>query len=267
MWNITKSIVYQFRRDILMYCTVFLSCGLIVMMLSGYIVPISENESGAEFFADAAAFMTFSLVSPLILFVTRIMGWDFNDKTINYEIAVGHSRSQVYFARVIWSLVIGVVSGVVILTAPNIIIGVKNGWGENMPLSAAVLRYILAVLPVFRMVCEIILITVLVKNCYVGMIFSFLYFEITSTVFDIILNFNHRNNEHSLYNAIFSMASLNDVLTVSNYKLGFVNGEDIELYETALSPEYIVTISLASLTVGALCIWLGWLNFKKSDLK
>ena len=63
----------------------------------------------------------------------------------------------------------------------------------------------------------------------------------------------------------FSLPNAVKLMYLDNSYLGFVNGEDVYMYETALEPWYIIATVLASVAVSALCLLCGYIYFKKSD--
>jgi ABC-type transport system involved in multi-copper enzyme maturation permease subunit len=63
-----------------------------------------------------------------------------------------------------------------------------------------------------------------------------------------------------------SVSNLNKLFYLDKFRLQYINGEDVTVYETALEAELIAGTIGVSLIVAIACLGLGYLYFKKSDM-
>jgi len=197
----------------------------------------------------------------VILMTARIMGWDYTDKTLNYELMAGHSRRDVYWSRVFLSLVMIMVGCIIYLFLPLFLFGVVNGWGYTSDMGDIILRYGLSFLPLFRLAGECVLLTVLLKNCYMSMIIGYVLYEssgIIMLVLEPLVDIE--------WTVQLCFVNFKNLLYMDKSRLQYINGEDVMVYQTALEPELIIGTIGVSLVVGIACLGLGYLYFKKSDM-
>lgn len=264
MQNIIKALNYQTRRDNFTYIMLVIAIAAMVLVFGMNLssVPFEELTGGTlSVNMSDAGFFAFSIFC--VLLPARICGWDFNDKTINYELLTGHSKKHIFFGRVIVSLlwVMGLCAATLIL--PILFCTVVNGWGPNISASGTAMRFAMLIFPVFRAVCEMILVTFLLRNCYGAMILGWLGYEFSLVISMAPKDFFYSDLDISL---LFSSSTLTNILTFSNYKLGYVNGEDVQVFETALSDLHFYGTIGTSLGVGCLCLAAAYLLFKKRDM-
>lgn len=115
MKNLIKAQLYQLKKDRLVQIT-FVGMLLILLMMAyiNQLLAVTEASgldtvTGGGFFANnLVGAMTVGLMF-VIISVPRICGWDFTDKTTNYELMSGHIRREVYFSRIAVSLLVGVI--------------------------------------------------------------------------------------------------------------------------------------------------------------
>lgn len=263
MHNIIKALNYQTRRDNFLYYAILAGLGVISVSIVMYLETGKfENLTGGY----AAAMIggdgncSFAAVLSSLLLATRICGWDYADKTMNYEILSGHSRRDVYWSRVISCLCWCMITTMLVCTLPVAVLTLINGWGEQMPLKGCLLRYVLLIFPVFRTICEYMLITFLTKSCYAGMVAGFIFTELTS-VLGMILT------EEKILECTWhsSFTNITELFTF-NMEMGYIDGKDVEVFLTDLDPSLAAGTIIASLVTGIACILIGYLVFRKSDV-
>lgn len=197
----------------------------------------------------------------VILMTARIMGWDYTDKTLNYELMAGHSRRDVYWSRVFLSLVMIMVGCALYLFLPVFLFGVINGWGYTTDMGNIILRYGLSFLPLFRLAGECVLLTVLLKNCYMSMIIGYVLYE-SSAIIMLVLE----PLVDIKWTVQLCFVNFKNLLYMDKCRLQYINGEDVQVYQTALESELLTGTIGVSLIVGIACLGLGYLYFKKSDM-
>ncbi|MGN0578328.1 MAG: hypothetical protein ACI4J4_06890 [Ruminiclostridium sp.] len=260
MYNLIKALNYQTRRDNFLFYSVLAGCfsyilTIIVYSEHGDLSKLSGGEAVAAFGSSCAGLVFFVLV-----LTARICGWDYGDKTMNYELLSGHSRAAVFWSRSIVSLVWCIPVGFLIMVLPTAVLTLINGWGDNMDFGGAAIRFLLTIFPLFRLTCEFILLTFIVKNCYLSMVLGFILTEITQIAVLFITDMSKIEITYQL--AISNLTALFEF----NDKMGYVNGKDITVYQTGLEPEFILGTILFSLGVGIICLVIGSLLFKKRDI-
>lgn len=261
MQNIIKALNFKTMRDNVTYYAVLAA-------LVGFFVGVADinnfsSLTGSEYFVKTNSSFCLGIVILFIVLVTRICGWDFADKTLNYEALIGHKRSDMYFGRILVAFVWCVPIALVILILPPLVLTVINGWGVYMDIGGLVIRSLIALFPMLRAFCECVLLTFLTKSCYLGLIVSFLYMDIGNV---IIMGLEKSNVKIGNFITLHSYSNLSDILTFTDYNYEWIGGEDITVFETALDPLYLTLTVAISLLGCVACILLGWHHFKKSDL-
>lgn len=262
MWNIVKSLNYQLKKDNGMVYIFLISAFVVGAYLMGFEEDYSLRELTGSFYGvlqGEAVFIAVGILVPLL--TARIVGWDYTDKTVNYELMSGHRRSQVYWSRVWVSFAWSMISCVVAIFVPLLIFGVINGWGIKADMGGMLLRYALTLFPLFRLLCECVLLTVIMKNCYMVMIIGFVMYEF-SWVFGVM------SEPLTNFELTTQLVSMNVYRLISFEKSSFayINGEDVIVYDMTVESGFFVGTIVVSLVVGMACLLIGYLYFKKSDM-
>ncbi len=263
MQNIIKSLHYQTKRDNVTYYAFIALVLCYVMVFSDLNDPMSLT--GSEYFAYSQALFCLPVGVFLVILATRICGWDYVDKTINYEILIGHDRKDVFFSRIwvsfLWCMPVAVLAFVL----PPLVLSLINGWGIYIDMGEMIFRCVLAVFTIFRVYCECVLITSLTKSCYIGLIVSFLFIESGSTLpewFEVLGGIKLGN-----FVTAFSMANFAELVTPEKYSYQYINGKDEILFDMSVDPSFAAATIIVSLVAGIGCILLSYLYFRKTDMK
>lgn len=258
MWNIIKAQNYQTRNDIVVI--VALICVGAISVVSPMLNGISlDNITGSVYAVNSDK--TF-LVFVALIFTSRICGWDQSDKTINYELLAGHDRSAVYFGRIIATLIWVTISSAVLMIAPLGIFTAINGWGYSAELSWVLIRYLLALLTIIRVTFEFALLTFILRSSGLSLVLGYLLI-VGALFLDIIFSMDTDKNKSWL----LGVTNLMHVTGFPDYSFGYVNGEDVIVYESTLDATLIVGTTAASVLVGAVCLIIGNVLFRKRDMK
>ena len=146
MRNIIKALNYQTRTDNVTYYSILLAIFLTIFGMLDF------DMTGSEYLALNGESISLLPVFLILMLGVRILGWDYADKTMNYEILSGHHRREVYFARVIVAHIWCIVFCVGFMLLPIIIFTIINGCGETMDFGVMALRFALAIFPMIRIV-------------------------------------------------------------------------------------------------------------------
>lgn len=257
MLNIIKSQLYSTVRDIYTYIGGFYMLLMFVITILLTLENMgNETVTGSLMFSNyCESSIIFSLINVLI-FTTRLSGWDFNDKTLNYEVLYGHKRSSVFWSRVFMAVTVSMVTSVILTFAPVVAAYLINGWGCVVPAREALIRSAILVLTLLKFSAVLIFITVIVKNSWTAMILGFL----TIMVEAIVSAFA------SKIMTWLSVYAVSEATKFENMKLGFIDGEDVLVFHDRLSSSFITqNILICSVTILA-SLLIGYLIFRKRDM-
>lgn len=258
MLNIIKAQNYQTRNDIVVVASL-LTLGMLCVISPLFNGVRLDGITGSVYAMNSEK--TFMLI--IVLFITaRVCGWDQSDKTINYEILAGHGRTAVYFGRIIVSLIWSLVSCAVLMFLPLGIFSAINGWGYSADFSWAMIRCLLAFLPIIRVALELALLTFLLRSSGLSIVLGYLLVEF-SAMADMLMDEKTANK----FFWALGVPNLMHVTGYTDYSFGFVDGEDVIVFESALSPSMIIGTVAASVIVSVVCLLLGYIAFKKRDMK
>ncbi len=260
MWNIIRAQNYQTRNDLVV---------VVALLLIGILAVISPmfNVVGVPFSDFTGSFYAVNSDKTFLLFVAlvitaRVCGWDQSDKTINYELLAGHNRSAVYFGRIITTFIWVGVSCSVLMFVPLGVCSAINGWGYSADFSWVMIRYLLAFLPIFRVTFELALLTFLLRSSGLSIVLGYLLLDIVCSTDSIL-----RVESDIEITWQLGVTNLMRVTGFPDYSYGFVDGEDVIVYESALDQSFVIGTVAASVLVGAACLIIGLVLFKKRDMK
>lgn len=261
MWNIVKAQNYQLKRDnLVIYVFIFAVVLLIVLSLMD--VTDLGAMTGSDYVASMGngPFVVFLLLT--LILTPRICGWDFADKTMNYEVLAGHNRKQVYWGRVLSSILWCLTANIILIFLPILIFTLAGGWGVSMNPGGALLRCFLVLFPLFRLICELVLLTFILKTWHLSLAIGFVFFYVVEFIALVL-------EEMQDINITVQLISSNvlKLLDFSQYSVEYIGGEDVTVYHTALDAAMVSGSVIVSLVVGVVCLMLGYWMFKRSDLK
>ena len=262
MWNIIKAQNYQIKRDN------YIIIGLILLtVVIGIIIVSGTNQhsfsemTGAMYLSTVGTSLQM-LFSVILLWVTtRIAGWDFVDKTVNYELLTGHSRKEVFFGRLVTAFIWGISIVVIYSVIPAGFFTIVNGFGVTMNPGDMALRYLLMLFPVVRMICGLVCLAFVVKNGYLALIIGYLLTEgqffiqtLLGEMTDVVITYQ------------FATSNIGWLISDMNMKLGYVDGEDVMIVQTAVEPSMVIATVAVSIIVSTIYVIIGYLAYRKKDL-
>lgn len=261
MLNIIKAQSRQFLKDRFTWYTLFVGFVfpiLIIILNSGSGFDALSGSAGVPALAEIS---TFILPMVLLIFTSRTCGWDSADKTINYEVLSGHTRKEIYMGRVVVSAFWSWLAGFCIMVFPVFVISAVNGWGVSMSLRDAVFRMLLAMLVLFRLLCEFVLLTVILGDCYKAMVVGLPFYNVSIIGAMMIHELTEIKAE-----SLLASAGMMRLADFSRYSLQYIGGEDVCVYDAALPVSLALDLAVSSLAAGAVCLLLGYIIFRKRDL-
>ncbi len=262
MWNIMKALRYQIKRD--NYSIIILILAFLIPVMSLLLddsgVELSEM-TGSMYVSGYVGEMYAFVLIAIVLLTTRITGWDYNDKTINYEIMTGHSKKEVFGARAILSILANILVYGIMMVLPMIVFTIMNGWGKSLLLKNAVIRYILMIFPIFRITCIFVLLTVIVANCYIALVIGYALLEGT-IIFAMIME----EMLDKTFTIQFAATNMEKMLSFPSYKTQFIDGKDVMVFKSAVSGSLSGGTIIASLIFGMAALTIGNIYFKQHDM-
>lgn len=256
MKNLIKAQLYQLKKNRIL---ILIFLALCIMQVSGSAGEMAyqnwELSAGGYLAANGL-----SVLSPVILIVilvtAEVCGADFMDKTGNYELMAGYRRKDIFFSRTVLSVLLSLPAMYLLLLVWAVAAIALGGWGTELSSGAILVRMVLLIFPIFRLICEFIFLSYVIKNQYVvmgGGLFLFMGNAVLSIP------------EHArMFSSIGSIHELVSFSSWATFRL--VDEKEIRIYESAISSVDALGIAVISVLAGILFLWLGYQFYKKDDL-
>ena len=265
MKNIMKAQLLPLKKDRIcrfIFIGILVVMCMLVYMLADMALSNSGRNSnylptGGE---QAIIMMTMTTVLSqffMYLFTAQACGVDFTDKTMNYEIMAGHTRREVYFGRVIPTIIIGTVGTMLLMVLPIVAdVIIMGGWGDKVNFTDILLRHLLMIFPIARVICEFIFLTFIIKNPYIVMGISY--------VACILLGMNVPTTTDHCF--VLGMTNINAIAVINEWQSFGLGGDLHYIYETGLSADFVIPTIIVSVIIGAIALLLGYTFFKNDDM-
>lgn len=258
MWNIMRAQAYQLKRDILTIGAIVLLCGLHFCISFIQLADRDGLNGGLSLVVTGEMSFVFCLYL-LIVIVPRVCAWDFNDRTINYEVLSGHKRAESFIGRILVAYGLAFSLTALLVGCPIIYGIIKGGWGSNVSLGDTALRILLLAVGVLRFTAELILVSFLFRNSVLASVLGIICIEALSMPFMLI--------QDGAYSFMSSLDCISDALIFNNNIMGFENGKDITIFLTEFPSYYIPGAVISGLVVTTLCLVGAYMFFRKVDLR
>lgn len=259
MWNVIRSQFYQLKKDILAWGVTLLAlAATFIMNLDSF----EEKMTGSQvttLMSENMCIMAGMLV--LLIIVANVMGKDFMDKTINYEIMSGHTRKDVFFGRLIVATTVGVICSFLVIIAVPVTLTIVNGWGNTMELQGVLIRFSLVFITLFRIAWELAFLTILAKNPYVTYLVGYIFSMVQ--LFTITVKMNFTDLEIS---PLLPVANCFNLCTFQDWETFFIDETDKIFYNSAITLETVLWAIIPSIVIGGIMILLSYVFFKHDDL-
>jgi ABC-type transport system involved in multi-copper enzyme maturation permease subunit len=195
-----------------------------------------------------------------MIFAAKAVGGDGGDKTINYELLNGHSRTRVYWSRIItgilWSVLLVVITNMV----PYGIFTLINGWGEETAPMEIFIRLVMAAFPIMRISAIFMLLTSLVESAGGGMAISY-GVAFIETIMDAVLD------EVKLFDKtyVLGLSNLSKLMRYNNSWEFVENGHTVTWFDYSISNDMILKTAAFSILATAVYLIIGYVVFRKRD--
>ncbi len=260
MTNIIKSQNRQLLRDKFTIMTLLVGMIAHIFFMTLNHSGISEMKGGM-FTASIFGYIINILMIIILLIGGRAAGWDFSDKTINYEIMSGHSRKEIFAARTFIAMFWCILIYMVLVILPAGIFTIIKGWGVYVSISEVLLRFAISIFPVIRLVCFVVFLTFVMADGFKAMLVGYALLMFGSIGLSII---EELADIHLKYG--FATSNAASVLDMSNYVYKMVDNEEQMVLNSTLSAEVMIKTIVISLVVSVVYLLLGYMSFKKKDL-
>ncbi len=255
MRKIIKSQLYQLKFNRL---TIFLFIALVAFGIAQAIVEINLNQrlgkivTGGDFAALNGGMQVIVALLFIIVCTAQTCFGDFVDKTTNYELMSGHMRWQVFWGRVITTIMVTIPATLILILTPIVTVTAIYGWGTKLDIGGILIRLALMMLPILRHCCELMLLGFISKSPYIVMAGGYLYFALVMQFYE----------SDSLFLASTNLISLSRIEVWTTFGL---DSELNYIYDTGLDYTVIIGTIVVSLLVSAGSLLLGYIFFKKDD--
>lgn len=263
MGNLIRAQLYQLKKSSLIVvtfiCVLIVECSMFAgeVLYGGFNGEIIQITAGS-YLADYGGEIIFWALIFGIVLTGLVCSGDFPDRTANYELMSGHLRKEVYCSRAVISLIGGMAGTVVCQSVPLILAAAVCGWGNELDVPGVLIRLFLCLFPVFRIICEFVFLSYVVKNPYVIMAAGF---------FTYILGGSIPEYAPGCDSMLLGVTNLIKLMTFPEWSAyTMVDLQTISVCETALGMGDVLATVMSSLVIGGLFLWFGYQYFKKDDL-
>lgn len=265
MKNIMKSLWYQVSKNRL-----YQVLSLIILVAPTIYIM---NDKDFDKMTGAMAVASLSNIVPMLFYyyvcvvAPKICWCDLKDHFLHYEVLWGHPRKLVFWSRVLVTFE-AMFPVLLFSIVPAISIPcMRNGFGRNMTIKEFLILYGMLFCIVVRFVMEVILLTLLLGDATVGIVFSAILEEVLALPAFFISFMNELKDEiytgGGYYSALYRLMN---VLDFGNHRTGFAEGEDIVQFVITPDPFKWAMDSVGMLVIAAIIILVAYRIFRKKDI-
>lgn len=259
MWDIVRSVFYTYRKKslikIIFVLMLLCSCGQL-FSFSFYALGY-EGPTAGEFSATYMPIISTFAQMFLMLNTCYICTMDFGDKTANCELVTGHTRSEVFSARIIVSLISSVAGFLLCFIVPAVVGSIIWGWGSCVYLSEMIFRWFMLIFPAARIVFEVAALSFIIRKPSAAFITVFMAYS--------CINAGISFAETSGANCILGITNMNELSVVNGW---FTYGLDKTwiTFDAAVDPSLIAATIIISVIASALFFFIGYTFFRYDDI-
>ena len=256
MFHIMKAQNYQIRHDMFSVIAILIIAGISIYM------AVSDSVTGSERFVAMGENLPMLWLVICLVIGVRIAAWDFNDKTINYELLSGHSRGQLYGGRLVCAVLWCMCLCLITTALPLAVCSAQNGWGVQADFVHCVFRILVGILPLLRILAEFFLLAVILRNCYVTYAVGYILTGVSMLVTLLLSEHFQIHNTYAL-----GYVTLTEALGLTNSHMELIGGVDVTVYDSVMAADKLAGIVVSSVAVSVVCLAMGYAIFKKRDME
>ncbi|MBR1598661.1 MAG: ABC transporter permease subunit [Lachnospiraceae bacterium] len=263
MYNIIRSLNYNARRD--MAVIIALITVIVLPFFVMFVVGQLEGESyggmtGSVYYITQIG-ENFIIVMFVILVIScRICASDAGDKTINYEFLSGHNRGSIYWARIIAGIMWSVILTMALFYLPIVALSAVNGWGQELELKYAVIRLLLALLPVIRLSAFFMMTASVLRSSGKGIALGYGFIMVMVILISVLQDVLNLNITWQ-----FAFSNVMYLLSFENSRNIVIDGETVTRFESALPSGMAIGTIVASVAATFIYTYIAYAEFKKKD--
>lgn len=259
MWDIVRSVFYTCRKRSLMKIifVLMLLCSCSQLITFSFYALGYEGPTAGEFSATYIPLInTFAQIF-LIMNTCYICTMDFGDKTANCELVTGHTRFEVYSARIIASLILSISGFLLCFIVPAAAASIMWGWGSCIYLGEMIFRWLILIIPAARIALETAALSFIIRKPSAVFITTFMAY----TCLNAGINFA----ETSGANCILGITNLNELCNIDFWSTYGLNKVWIT-FDAAVSPSFIAATIIISVISSVLFFFIGYTFFRYDDI-
>ena len=262
MLSIIKAQLFGLKKERLLIISFFLLLAYELFQLYVYIQAAVWEDLEISLSAGgfAADYITMSHTAALyaVIIITGIVCCsDFNDKTANFEVMMGHTRGEVFGGRVITAVIMSSAAYFLLMNIPVAAASAILGWGGKGSFGEIALRLIMLMFPVIRYCCEMCFLAFLVRRKF-PVILGGIVLYMTANSVPVILEST---------SPALSVTAMNGLTLINVWCSYGLEGNMNYVYDTAIDTEYLVRVVLWSAGVSAVMLFLGYTFFRYDDIE
>ena len=263
MINMIRSINYSTRKNLVVVLTVISMICLPVFMVTVVMGASITEIDGAEYYCKMLGESFYVVIFASLILSCIPSSADAGDKTLNYELMAGHSRSRVFLARTAVGLFWGVIILAILYYYPLILFGCLGGWYKGVSIKDVLMHCLLSLLPLFRMSAFCIMLSSILRSAGKGIGFTYMAFEVGTIIWEVVSEL-FKIKEHTMP-WIMGMLNLVELHTITNSRDYVIEGEKVTVYETALPQQLVISTVIVSLLMGGIYLIVAYTDFKRRD--
>ncbi len=260
MKNVIKSQFYQLSKQTLLYIVLFILLIVVTAfcLLFGRIDAdfMGIDPTASDTFKNYSTIFSLMTMAFTAIAVPTICGGDLKDKTANHEILSGHVRKDVYFGRTVVAIIVSIIGWVGLSIIPVVVLTAVYGWGNAFTVAELAVRYIFSLLPLIRIVCELVFATFIIKTPYIVMAVAYIVTMLITTLSSYAPD--------SVY--FFGMSAFSEFYVIESTAMYGLNEGVYYVCDASLSSELVIMTVIVSTIVGLGSLIAGYRFFKNDDI-
>ncbi len=260
MYNLIKSINYGMRKSMVTWIVIFSMISIPILFLSVIDMPFDKMTGSYYFASNNMADLSILYILISMVLSCKVVGADMADKTINYELLMGHGRDKVFFSRIIAGLLWGLLIVFLFYIAPLLFLIIINGLGLEVDKSDLILRCALSILVFLRMCSLYMMLASVLRGMAKGIALGYMLSMVEMLVYSVLVDVLDIDTKYYL-----GFSNISELLALDNYREKVIDGKMVQVFETALSNEEIIGTIICSVLLSTVYITIAYFVFIKSD--
>lgn len=260
MNNLLKSQFFGLRKNKILQIEMAFT---FVLPIIYALININNFDNAGSLMADMQSMGGVVMMMAGMLVLPDVALKDFDDKTINYEVLAGNSRSKIFVVRVFFGMVLSFFFAILCTWTPVLFKVCISGWGPNYPLNECLEAWGMYLCMFFRFLSEMVLLGFIFKGYLITVIGGLTIIESLGMVGMVVAAFTDLKWAAKLG----SFMSLQLRMVDFNQKMDFIDGKDTVRFFVNVHDKFFWWDTVGCVLFGILCIVIAYFIFRKGDLK